>query len=75
MRNRDYLDLEEERLKLEREEQKKLVLNCDKCGANVYDKEEYYFYERDCLCEECFDEIQKDEKFEARRIAGEDDEF
>ena len=41
MRNRDYLDLEEERLKLEREEQKKLVLNCDKCGANVYDKEKY----------------------------------
>lgn len=71
----DYLDLEAERLKIDKEEQKKIAFNCDKCGSNIYINEEYYFYQRDCLCEECFDEVQKDEKFEARRIAGDDDDF
>ena len=46
---------------------------CERCGAEIYKGNEYYFFERNHLCEDCFDEIQKDEKFEAKRIAGEDD--
>ncbi len=71
----DYLDLEAERERIDKEEQKKIVFYCDKCGASIYDKDEYYFYQRDCLCEECFDEVQEEEKFEARRIAGDDNDF
>lgn len=69
---KDFLDLEEQRLKLDREEQGKVAFKCNKCGTDIYENDEYYFYERDYLCEECFDEIQKDEKFEAKRIAGDD---
>lgn len=74
MSNRDYLDLEEQRLMLDREEQGKIALLCAKCNTEIFEGQDYFFYDRDCLCEECFDELQKDEKFEARRIAGDDDD-
>ena len=53
----------------------KVYFNCDLCGAEIYKGQEYYFFEREYFCEECFDEIQSDEKIEARRIAGEEDEY
>ena len=70
----EYLDLEAERLKLDPQEAK-VELRCGKCGAEIYKGQEYYFFEREYFCEECFDEIQSDEKIEARRIAGEEDEY
>ena len=73
--SRDYLDLEEQRLQLDREEQGKVAFQCDRCGRDIYDGEEYYCREGDWLCEECFDELQKDEKYECRMIAGDDDDF
>lgn len=68
----DYLDLEAERLRLDPQEAK-VCLKCDRCNAEIYEGQEYYLYERDCLCEQCFDEMQSDEKREYRRIAGDDD--
>lgn len=69
-----YFDLEEQRLRQDREEQGEVAFTCARCGKEIRKNEEYYDYERDCLCEECFDEIQKDEKFNSKRIAGDDDD-
>ena len=65
--------IEEQRLMLDPQEAK-ISLRCDRCNKEIYEGEEYYFFERNNLCEECFDEIQNDEKFNSRRIAGERDE-
>ena len=53
----DYLDLEAERLKFDPQEAH-ICLKCDRCNTEIYENQEYYLYERDCLCEQCFDEIQ-----------------
>lgn len=45
---------------------------CDRCNAEIYNGEEYFVFEGDTLCEECFDDVQADEKIDASRIAGED---
>lgn len=66
-------NLEKERIDME--EPKDVYYKCDRCGADICKGEDYYSYDRDCLCEDCFNEIQKDEKFEARRIAGDDDDY
>lgn len=68
-------DLEKERLQKDREEQGIVYYRCDRCGADIYKSEDYYSYDGDCLCEECFDEILSDEKAQARRIAGDDDDY
>ena len=64
--------IENERIKNDPQEQK-IYFYCARCGSEIYKNEEYYFYQRERLCENCFDEIQNDEKFEAKRIAGDDD--
>lgn len=69
----DYLDLEAERLRLDPQEAK-VYFNCDRCGGEIYEGQNYYIYERDILCEECFDEMQYDEKRECERIAGDEDD-
>ena len=51
----DYLDLEAERLKLDPQEAR-VCLKCDRCNAEIYEGQNYYVFERDCLCEQCFDE-------------------
>ena len=66
-------EIENQRLKLDKQEVKP-KLRCYRCGSEIYDGEEYYLYERDKLCEECFDEMQEDEKYESKRFAGDDDE-
>ena len=53
----------------------KVCLNCNRCGAEIYEGQEYYIFESDSLCEECFNEMQHDEKRECERIAGDDDEY
>ena len=70
----DYLDLEAERLRLDPQEAK-VYLNCDNCGGEIYEGQEYYECEMGDLCEKCFDKMQEDEKAECERIAGDDDEY
>ena len=66
-------DLEKERIAIE--EKYNVVFHCDRCGAEIYENDNYYSYEGDCLCEECFDEVQSDEKAMARRVAGDEDDY
>ncbi len=69
----DYLDLEAERLKLDPQEAK-TCFNCDVCGDEIYEGQEYYDCETGYLCESCFDKEQDTYKQSCERIAGEDDE-
>ncbi len=46
---------------------------CDFCGSPIYKNQEYYIFEGDILCEQCFDEVQMTTKRKCQRIAGEDD--
>ena len=69
----DYLDaLALEKQKNEMYEEIEPYFTCDKCGADIYEGQEYYNFEGDTLCEQCFDEIQEIEKRECSRIAGEE---
>ena len=67
----DYLDLEAERLRNDPQETK-VYSECDFCGGEIYIGQEYYNFEGNILCEQCFDEMQLDEKRECARIAGEE---
>ena len=67
----DYLDLEAERLKLDPQETK-VYSECDICGSEIYVGQEYYNFEGNILCEQCFDEFQEYKKKECSRIAGEE---
>lgn len=70
----DYDDyLENERIKNDLQEIP-VYTRCDRCNAEIYYGNEYYNYEGDDLCEECFDDIQSDEKSEARRYAGDEED-
>lgn len=74
----DYLDalaLEKQRNDLYKDDEESVCFQCDKCRANIYDGQTYYECEIGDLCEECFDEMQTDEKRECERVAGEDDEY
>lgn len=62
--------IENERIKTDLQE-KDILYNCDECGADIYEGNEFYCLEGFNLCEECFDEIQRNEKNEHRHIAGE----
>ena len=66
-------ELENQRISMDRQEIE-VYCYCERCGKEIYKNEDYYYYEKDKLCEECFDEIQHDEKFNCRRIAGDYDE-
>ena len=66
--------LEKLRIQLDPQE-KKEELKCDRCGTEIYKDDDYYLYERNRLCEECFDDIQSTEKFECRRTAGDEDDY
>lgn len=66
-------EIENQRFKLDPQEIRAYLL-CNRCAEEIYVGDEYYLYERSKLCEECFDEIQSDEKFNQKRIAGEEDE-
>lgn len=68
----DYYDLEAERLRNDPQEAK-VYFNCDNCGAEIYEGQEYYDCEAGYLCEECFDEDQEMYKQSCERIAGDDD--
>lgn len=70
----DYLDLEDERLKSDPQEVK-AYSECDTCGSDIYIGQEYYISEGNIYCEQCFDEMQSDEKRECERIAGEEYEY
>lgn len=65
--------LEQERIKNDPMEQP-VIFCCDKCGGEIYKGTEYYetdlYYH---ICENCFDELQLEEKSEALRIAGEEE--
>lgn len=65
--------IEQERLMRDPQEMK-IYTRCDRCNVEIYEGGDYYFFERNNLCEDCFDEIQNDEKFKSRRIAGDNDE-
>ena len=67
----DYLDLEAERLRLDPQEVK-VYSECDACGDEIYVGQEYYKVEGSNYCEQCFDEMQLDEKRKCERIAGEE---
>lgn len=66
-------EIEKQRIKDDLQEAK-VCFNCNRCNSEIYTGNEYYFYERNLLCEECFDELQSNEKFKAKRIAGDNDE-
>lgn len=69
------LDKEIEKQRLQQDLQEaKVYFNCNRCNAEIYQGNEYYCYERNILCEECFDELQSNEKFKAKRIAGDDND-
>ena len=69
-------DKEIENQRLEKDPQEQMVyMICDNCGAEIYEGQEFYDCDAGYLCEDCFDEIQKIEKFESERIAGEKDEW
>lgn len=69
----DFFDLEKERLRKDPQEAK-ICLKCDKCNSEIYEGEEYYCYDGIMeLCEDCFDEMQSEEKRDCERIAGDDD--
>jgi len=63
--------IEKERIKTDWQE-KDIIHICDNCGADIYEGNEFYSLEGYNLCEECFDEIQRNEKAEHRCVAGED---
>ena len=65
--------LENERLKEDLQEVEVFCF-CDRCSNEIYMGNYYYEHERNRICEECFEEFQADEKYESRRIAGDDDE-
>lgn len=69
-------DNEMEKMRIKNDSQEKIVCYlCSRCNAEIYINEEYYIYQRCKLCEECFEEIQKDERYECRRIAGDDNDY
>ena len=67
-------EIERQRIELDPQEVK-VCFNCDRCNAEIYEGNKYYFYERNSLCEECFDDIQSEEKFNSIRIAGDEDDY
>ena len=69
----DYLDaLELEKQKNDLYEEENAYSECDICGNEIYEGQEYYNFNGDIYCEQCFDEMQSDEKRECKRIAGEE---
>lgn len=63
--------IENERIRTDLQE-RKVVHTCDNCGAEIYVGNEFWSLEGYNLCEDCFDEIQKNEKNEHRLIAGDE---
>ena len=55
-------------------ESQKVYCVCERCGRDINYGETYYRYDNNDLCEDCFDDIQMDEKIDAERQAGDDDE-
>ena len=62
--------IEKERIKSDLQE-KNVIHNCDNCGADIYEGNEFYSLEGYNLCEDCYDEIQRKEKEKHKCIAGE----
>ena len=67
-------EIENQRLKYDLQENR-VSFNCTRCNSEIYNGEDYFIYERSKICEECFDEIQNDEKFNSKRIAGDDNDY
>lgn len=63
--------IENERIKNDLQE-KKVIHTCDNCEAEIYAGNEFWSLEGYTLCEDCFDEIQRNEKNEHRLIAGDE---
>ena len=63
--------IENQRLKTDLQE-KRVMYNCDECGGEIYEGNEFYNLEGYNLCEDCFDKTQLEEKEEHRLVAGEE---
>lgn len=64
--------IEKLRVSLDPQEQK-LYCYCQKCEKEIYKGEEYCETdEYEFLCEDCFDELQKQEKQDCLKVAGDD---
>lgn len=75
------MNFREEEMALERQKEimttprdPRLLFFCSRCAEDIYEGDYYFMYENECVCEDCFDDLQATEKMLARRIAGEDDE-
>ena len=73
---RNYRDDYLEHLRYQSDPQEQPVsLHCDKCGAEIYEGEEYYTTpELGDVCEKCFDYEADSHKKDCERIAGDDKE-
>ena len=60
--------LEEERIASDKQERKSL-LECQYCGADIYEGDSYHELDNEIFCCNCFDEIVVSDTL---RIAGED---
>ena len=67
----DDNQLEAYRIKHDPQEQQP-VFQCEHCGKDMYENEEYYEYEGENLCEDCFDIQQLEDKLVAKKYVGED---
>lgn len=72
----DYLDslaLEKQKEDFYSPDESEPIFYCTNCKKEIYYGDNYYETDLGDICEDCFDEIQINEKRECERIAGEDD--
>ncbi len=60
--------IEEERIRCDQQE-KKVILKCQYCGAGIYEGDSYHELDNEIYCCNCFDDIVVSNTL---RIAGED---
>ena len=47
---------------------------CDGCNCEIYQGNEYFLNDENFIfCEKCYDEIQSNQKKDARKVAGEEE--